>query len=345
MFKAKKAVFVLLFFILILSMTFNSASASSYSFSCPTGWASVNADGVNGTTGGSGGTEVTVTNAADLEKYATASGKYIIKVSGSINLSPKGKYIEVSSNKTIVGLDASSEIKNGGLKIIGSNVIVKNLTIRGTYVDGDWDGKTNDYDGIMITGTNAHHIWIDHVTMRKHGDGLIDIVNGANYITISNSRFEQHNKTMLISGSDSDSNTSKYKVTFHDNWFRGTTQRNPRVRFGMVHLYNNYYSDMGQYGRDMGYSTSKGYGIGVGNAAKIYSENNYFENVSYPTNFLDSTSNPGYIKDSGSYFVNSGTMSTRASGVTWNPSNYYSYTLRNASQVRSYVINNAGAGK
>ncbi len=51
----------------------NAASANSYSFKSTTGWASINADGVNGTTGGSGGTEVTVTNAADLERYATAN--------------------------------------------------------------------------------------------------------------------------------------------------------------------------------------------------------------------------------------------------------------------------------
>jgi pectate lyase len=345
MVEMKKIVPFLFIFVLMLGIAPNPASASSYSFKSTTGWASVNADGVNGTTGGSGGTEVTVTNAADLERYATANGKYIIKVSGSINLSPKGKYIDVSSNKTIIGLNASSEIINGGLKIRGSNVIVKNLTIRGTYVEDDWDGKTNDYDGIQITGKDAHHIWIDHVTMRKHGDGLIDIVNGANYVTISNSRFEQHNKSITISGNDNDTNTDKYKVTIHDCWFRGTTQRNPRVRFGMVHLYNNYYSDMGKYGRDMGYSSSLGYAIGVGVSAKIYSENNYFENLRHPTSFIDTTSKPGYVRDSGSYFVNSGSMTTRATGITWKPSDYYSYTLRNASQVRSHVINNAGAGK
>ncbi|WP_025026107.1 pectate lyase family protein [Caldalkalibacillus mannanilyticus] len=345
MLKMKKAGSIFIVFIMMLSIMVNDSSASSYSYSCPTGWASVDAEGVKGTTGGSGGKEVTVKNAADLEKYAKNKDKYIIKISGSITIPTKGNYIEVSSNKTIVGLDANAEIKNGGLKIKGSNVIVKNLTIRGTYVDDDWDGKTNDYDGIQITGTAAHHIWIDHVTMRKHGDGIIDIVNGANYITISNSRFEQHNKTMTISNNDNDANSDKYKVTIHDSWFRGTTQRNPRVRFGMVHLYNNYYSDMGKYGRDMGYTSSLGYGIGVGNAAKIVSENNYFEHVKNPTKFMDNPRNQGYIKDRGSYFVNSGSMETRGSGVAWEPADYYTYTLREASEVRSHVIKNAGAGK
>jgi pectate lyase len=83
-----------------------------------------------GTTGGNGGTVVTVTNQADLERYARSSGKYVIKVSGRINISPKGTEIDVASDKTIIGLGAAAEISGGGFRIINRrNVIIRNLRI------------------------------------------------------------------------------------------------------------------------------------------------------------------------------------------------------------------------
>lgn len=35
------------------------------------------------------------------------------------------------------------------------NVIIRNLTIKNTYVEGDWDGKTEPWDG--INAEQAHH--------------------------------------------------------------------------------------------------------------------------------------------------------------------------------------------
>jgi pectate lyase len=93
-----------------------------------------NADGfasLNGsTTGGNGGTVVTVDNQADLEKYAGSEGKYVIKVSGKISISPKGTEVAVTNDKTIIGIGATAEISGGGFKVINKhNVIVRNLRI------------------------------------------------------------------------------------------------------------------------------------------------------------------------------------------------------------------------
>lgn len=83
-----------------------------------------------GTTGGSGGTLVTVSNQADLERYAKASGKYVVKVSGRINLSPKGLEVDVANDKTIIGIGANAEISGGGFRVINRrNVIIRNLRI------------------------------------------------------------------------------------------------------------------------------------------------------------------------------------------------------------------------
>lgn len=90
------------------------------------GFASLN----GGTTGGNGGTIVTVTTQTDLEKYATSDGKYLIKIPGRITVTPKGKEIDVANDKTIIGVGAFGEIYNGGFKIINKkNVIIRNLRI------------------------------------------------------------------------------------------------------------------------------------------------------------------------------------------------------------------------
>jgi len=146
----------------------------------PDGFAAVDAMGQNGTTGGAGGKVVTVTNQADLEKYAQAKEPYIIRVKGEIKVTekknPKTRYeklttreIHIASNKTIVGVGKSGHIVKGGF-FIGPgthNVILRNLTIRDTYVHGDAGGLRNDYDGLQMD--NAHHIWVDHCHFKRHG--------------------------------------------------------------------------------------------------------------------------------------------------------------------------------
>lgn len=328
---------------LLFSFLLFFGTSLGYGQSGPIGWASVNANGQDGTTGGTGGTEVTVTTMTDLITYCSATAPYIIKIDGMITITPKGRYIEVNSNKTVIGIDAQSGIKEGGFRV-GSNkknIIFKNLNITDTFVEGDWDGKEQDWDGIQIKGT-CSHIWVDHCTVLRQGDGAIDITNGANYVTVSNSIIGQNNKASLIGSSDTDTYINSYKVTMHHNWFNATTQRNPRVRFGMVHLFNNYYYNMGGYGREMGYATSNGYAIGVGVSAKVYSEKNYFEKVVYPVQFYDNTSLPGYILDNGSISVQGGSVATRPEGISWNPTEFYAYSLDDAETVKEYVMTNAG---
>lgn len=312
----------------------------------PIGWASVNAYDQNGTTGGAGGEVVTVNNMADLVLYCSKTEPYIIRVEGPILISPKGRHVVVKSNKTIVGVTTDAGLSQGGFSVGNGqkNIIFQNLTISDTFVPGDWDGKDQDWDGFQIKGT-CHHIWIDHCTLLRQGDGAIDITNGASYITISNTLIGQNNKASLIGSSDSDTHTDKYKVTIHHSWFNATTQRHPRVRFGQVHLFNNYYYDTGGYGREMNYAISNGYGIGIGVGAQIYSENNSFEKVVNPSQLYDKPETPGYLIDKGSVFENSGTIITRPDGINWDPADHYQYTPDDAELVKEIVMANAGAGK
>jgi pectate lyase len=75
---------------------------------------------------------------------------------------------------------------------------------------------------------------------------------------------------MLI-GHDDDhkDDDGNLKVTLHHNWFTGQT-RNPRVRYGVVHVVNNLYYK------------NKVIGIGAAYHSTIHSENNYFYKSAKP---------------------------------------------------------------
>ncbi|WP_051633816.1 pectate lyase family protein [Bacillus sp. UNC41MFS5] len=277
------------------------------------GWADV-----FGVTGGEGGRTVLVTNATDFLNYAKSTSHYVIKVSGTITLAA-GMH-SLQSNKTIIGVGKTAKITGGGLYFNGkTNVIIKNITFTGVNDD-------------CIALSNSINFLIMNNDFSNAGDGLLDINLGSNNITVCWNRFSSHDLTTLVGHSDTQtSDRGKLKVTYHHNWFDRVDQRQPRVRYGEVHVYNNYYR-----------GNNSLYALGIGVEAKIYSENNYFENIP-ATYYLDNASQPGYAKDTGSYFVGTGSSTTwKPSGVTWNPSNHYTYSLDNAIDVKSIVMSKAG---
>ncbi|KAL9418928.1 hypothetical protein AB3S75_036811 [Citrus x aurantiifolia] len=107
-------------------------------------------------------------------------------------------------------------------------------------------GRGHDVDGIQIK-PNSRHIWIDRCSLRDYDDGLIDITRQSTDITVSRCYFTQHDKTMLIGADPSHVGDRCIRVTIHHCLFDGTRQRHPRLRFGKVHLYNNYTRNWGIY--------------------------------------------------------------------------------------------------
>jgi pectate lyase len=318
---------------ILLTVLFINSIEVSAAEKKPIGWASYNELGQNGTTGGAGGETVTVSTQAELEKYANASGKYIIYVSGTIDLSPKGTAIQVSSDKTILGKGSGATLNYGGLQMKGTkdspvkNIIIRNLTIKDTYVEGDWDGKTEPWDG--INAEQAHHIWIDHCSISHHADGGCDIVKNSNYVTISWCVFSNHNKTMGIGTSNVD--TDQTKVTIHHNWFNEVNQRNPRVNNGLVHVFNNYYTNVGNKG---------GYVSNVEKNGELNFEYNYVENCPKTLLMGDNTAN---IYELNNTWVNSGAPTT--GGSVFDPAEFYKYSPDTATNIPSIVKNGAGMGK
>ena len=105
-------------------------------------------------------------------------------------------------------------------------------------------------------------------------DGLLDITNASDRVTVSYNRFLDHDKTMLIGSSDNaPADVGRLRVTLHHNLFENIGQRAPRVRYGQLHVYNNYYviPDPDAHG----YS----WGVGVQPlpvTSGIFAENNFF---------------------------------------------------------------------
>jgi pectate lyase len=183
-------------------------------------------------------------------------------------------------------------------------------------------------------GQNSHHIWIDHNEFVSPVDGAIDIVRGAEYVTVSWNWFRGTDKTMLIGHSDGNASqdTGRLKVTIHHNFFDGSNQRHPRVRFGEpVHVYNNYFR------------ANSSYGVASTMNAGVLVEGNYFENVPSPVLVGYADSGPGRVVQRNNIYVGSGAPQT--AGTVVEPSRFYSYTVDNPAGVPAAVRAGVGVGK
>ncbi|WNV86295.1 RICIN domain-containing protein [Umezawaea sp. Da 62-37] len=271
-----------------------------------------------GTTGGAAGPTVTVTTYADLVRYATASTPYVIRVGGAVTATPYGTELKVASDKTIVGVGTAGHIVNGGffLGVGVHNVIIRNLTVRDTLMaSDDPDDKDFDYDGVQMDG--AHHVWIDHNTITRMNDGLIDSRADTSHLTVSWNVLAQNNKTFGIGWT---TNVTS-RMTIHHNWFRDTNQRNPSTdNVAYAHLYNNYLQNIKSYGN---------YARG---ATRMVLENSYFENVKDPYYKDDAAQ----LRQSGSVVVSS-TGRLESGGTAFTPSAFYAYTLDPAANVPSLL--------
>jgi pectate lyase len=198
--------------------------------------------------------------------------------------------INVGANTTIVGL--------GGAKVTGINLIlnkVDNVIIRNVRFEDaydcfpSWDptdGATGNWNSLYdtVSLTAATHIWVDHSNFsdgndvdslepvylgrpyQRH-DGLLDITKASDLVTVSYDNFFDHDKTMLIGSTNTvGADVGKLRVTLHHNRFANVGQRAPRVRFGQVDVYNNYF-----YATDEDTYT---YSWGVGVFSSVYAENN-----------------------------------------------------------------------
>lgn len=232
------------------------------------GYATLN----GGTTGGAGGPTVTVTNAEEYIAAASDDDPRIVIISGTIT--GTGSFY-MGSNKTVVGLPGSKIIGLGTYIFTKRNIIIRNLDISEVK-----QTPTGD-DDIFNIKFNSENVWIDHCRLAAQlnnpddhdgemYDGLTDITRGSSYITISNSIYQEARKSLLITHDSDDPALAPPKVTIHNNIFRNNGERNPAVRRGNVHVFNNLFQDIG--GDCVAYSQE----------SLIRAERNYFNNCRYP---------------------------------------------------------------
>ncbi len=320
--KLTLALFAFLVCFLFSSESFSQNHLEKLLTDAPDGYASL----AGGTTGGLGGRIVTATTGDELHGYMDLTEPLIIYVKGTLNISGMNN---CRSNKTILGLGNDARIVGGGIYIYKmNNIIVRNISF-----------ENSSEDGFGITNS-SHHIWVDHCNFTNGADGLFDIKEQSNYITISWCKFYNHSKVMLIGHKDGNTGDIGYlKVSVHHNWWQHTVQRHPRVRYGEVHVYNNYYDHDSLYG------------VVTACQAKVLVEGNYFQNIIVPiySGYQDSPQGDALERSNkyencGSPVIQVGSYSkpSYTMGAVANPA--YSYSLDSAADVPAIVMANAGVG-
>jgi pectate lyase len=203
----------------------------------------------------------------------------------------------IPSNTTVLGVSTDARIIDGYFSINATkNIIIRNLEFQAPQdLTPDWNGKEWNARYKAISVVTGKQLWIDHCTLsdgahfdsaevqtingltrdvQRH-DGLIDMEDSTDYVTISYTIFKNHDKTNMVGGSG-DQNGYKERdfnhLTFSNDIWENSVQRAPRARFGKIHLYNNYYK-----GDTAATDYPLSYFIGMGAESKILSESNAFE--------------------------------------------------------------------
>ena len=316
---------------------------------------------------------------AALARKDTASR--IIGVKGIIDMSEGRPYastadpaerglVRLRSNTTLIGLGADAGFVNAHVQVSKvSQVIIRNLSLRNPCdVAPVWDPKDGasgnwnaQFDAISIV--DSHHVWVDHnsftdapmldnlqpVENGKHKqchDGALDIREGSDFVTVSYNHFALHQKNMLIGASDqAHGDTGHLRVTLSNNLFENIASRAPRVRFGQVHLFNNYHVG------DRKHPVYKyEYGVGVAKQARIVSHANAFDIagarscVDAVRPFETDTADAGLFTDTGS-LLNGAALAPCGQAATPAWTVPYPFAPRPAEAVRAHVLASAGAGK
>lgn len=315
------------------------------------GWASQE----GGTTGGGSdlNSATTVSTTAEL-LAAVEIGGLILVEPGSYRIADLGdgdEDFKPQSNTSIIGT-APGVILRGAIRIKGqSNIILRNVTVKGDPCDladcaagrecTPFNACRDGDDALLIQG-GSHHIWVDHVDCIDGQDGNLDVVEEADFVTVSWSHFhytdvaKPHAFSNLIASSDGNTaNVGKLKITYMLGWWgHGVMERMPRGRFGKVHVFNNFYRSQRE----------DGYLIGPGKQIQLLVENN----------FADESTDKAFINTTATWVTEEAYRATGNKGTAGGELNMekgavftppYEYKLIDASEVEAVVTSkNCGAG-
>ncbi|RSS89922.1 pectate lyase [Streptomyces sp. WAC02707] len=334
----------------VLTMPEAAAAASG-----ATGYATQN----GGTTGGAGGQTVRATTGTQIHQAlcgrASSSTPITIQVEGTINhgnttkvsgdsCSTAADKIELKqiSNVTIVGVGGGAVFDQLGIHIReSSNIIIQNVTVRNVKKSGSPTSNGGDAIGME---SGVRNVWVDHTTLEASGgesegyDGLFDMKDDTQYVTLSYSTLRNSGRGGLIGSSESD--RSNGYVTFHHNLYENIDSRAPLLRGGIAHMYNNHYKSLNESG------------INSRAGAKAKVDNNYFEDSkdvlgTFYTDQAGTWQVSGNIYDNVTWSERQGDNNPAGPNPTSNTSVSipYSYDLDAADCVPSVVSQTAGANK
>ena len=226
----------------------------------------------------------------------SGTGELVTAETTGASLSTYGEVLKLGSNKSLIGVGENAFFNRIGINVnTQSNIIIRNIkfTMNGVPTSKDNEMKVialrngvevligdPDCIGIQADITSAkvnyaHHFWIDHceflngdANYKDRYDGLIDIKNNVQFVTLSWNKFHNHDKACL-SGKG---NTDDYPrtVTMHHNYFLEIEgSRLPLQRGGYYHYFNNYMMNC-----------QDGYNLRA--KAQAYIEGCYFKNTKAP---------------------------------------------------------------
>ena len=337
---------------LALGLPQENASAAT---NLASGFASQN----GGTSGGAGGAVVKATTGTQIHealcKRAAVDTPITIQVEGTINHGNTAKVSGAScntaaglielkgiSNVTIVGVGAGATFDQLGIHIRDSkNIIIQNVTVQNVKKSGS--PLSNGGDAISMEST-VRNVWVDHSTLIASGgesagfDGLFDMKDDTEFVTLSYSILRNSGRGGLVGSSETD--TGNTNITYHHNKYENIDSRTPLLRGGVAHIFNNHYQKLNESG------------INARAGAKAKVENNYFEDSKDVLGTFY-TSASGTWQASGNVLDN---VTWSAKGTEYNPAGPsmastttvsvpYTATLDSAACVPTIVAATAGAGK
>lgn len=291
-----------------------------------------------GTTGGEGGDTAVVDTGRALQDaldHKNPGRPLAVYINREIRTGEtrRSNQIEIDNveNVSLLGVGRNGRLHGVGIRISRArNIVIRNLDIQAD------SGRDNN--AISIEGP-TNNIWIDHNELHD-SEGLLEIENGAEFITISYNRFYNNRQAVRLGGTGfGDTN---HFITVHHNRFQNLDSRTPLFLFGLGHIYNNYYENIDESG------------INSRLGAQLRIENNHFQNSRNP--IISSGFGPiGYWDARNNIFEN---ITWRAEGddviatvdpddcsaqtTLYNPP--YSYSLDPVQSTRAFALNYTGVG-
>ncbi|KAK6522401.1 hypothetical protein TWF281_002963 [Arthrobotrys megalospora] len=282
---------------------------------CTVGYCTLN----GGTTGGIGGSVTTVSTLDALVAALDNDNPKIVYISGTIS---GNLQVDVGSNTHVIGKTGSQLIGVGLRAWRRKNIVFSNLKISKCLAP---------IDNILVQETT--NVLVDHCDLssdqlhdKDYYDGALDMSHATDFVTVSNTYIHDHFKCSLIGHSDNNGSedTGHLRVTYFRNRWSSCNSRQPSVRFGTVHVVNNYFQNS-----ELGYTSRMG--------AQMLVEYSKWVNVASID--YEESKTTGYVVTRGNDY---GTGKTPILPVGTLNSVPYSYSTLAVGDVDSYTSTNAG---